>query len=162
MGWRYFLIAMGGLMFIFWTLRFFVFTLHESPKYLMGKGRNAKAVEVMHKVAAYNGTMTNLSVSDLDAVDARGGYADPDTDGEKGDTQDVGELRRKPTIFNFDHAKSLFASKKLAYSTTLLILLWGMIHACYSAAKYLLTACLLSSPHWLSLSLVILSRSFQV
>ncbi|KAG8880324.1 hypothetical protein FRB97_000937 [Tulasnella sp. 331] len=65
MGWRYYVIIMGVLMIILWAIRFFVFTLYESPKYLMGRGRDAEAVEVVHKVAALNGTTSNLTLRDL-------------------------------------------------------------------------------------------------
>ena len=34
-------------MFILWFIRFFVFTMYESPKYLMGRGRDEDAVKVV-------------------------------------------------------------------------------------------------------------------
>lgn len=58
-------------MFLLWILRFFVFTLYESPKYLMGRGRDAEAVEVLHKVARYNGMESSLKIEHLQAVDER-------------------------------------------------------------------------------------------
>ncbi|KAG6917195.1 hypothetical protein DXG01_003538 [Tephrocybe rancida] len=64
-GWRYFLFTMGGLMFVLWAIRFFVFKLYESPKYLMGRGRDETAVEVVHRVAELNGTTSNLTLEDL-------------------------------------------------------------------------------------------------
>ena len=112
-------------MFIFWILRFFAFKLYESPKYLMGKGQNAKAVEVVHKVAEYNRTTTNLGVSDLDRVDAKSGEAGSDAEDKKDETHAQQAIRRQMTKFDSNHVRSLFASRKLAYSTTLLIILWG-------------------------------------
>jgi len=35
---------MGGIMPVFWFIGFFVFKLYESPKFLMGKGRDADTV----------------------------------------------------------------------------------------------------------------------
>ncbi|KAG8216949.1 hypothetical protein J3R82DRAFT_7230 [Butyriboletus roseoflavus] len=64
-GWRYFLYTMGGLMMFLWILRFFVFNLYESPKFLMGRGRDEDAVEIIHKVAAYNGKTSYLTVDHL-------------------------------------------------------------------------------------------------
>jgi hypothetical protein len=64
MGWRYFLIAMGGISLIEFFIRFICFTIFESPKYLMGKGRDEDAVKVIHEVARRNGkgsTRTSLS-----------------------------------------------------------------------------------------------------
>ena len=55
MGWRYFLYTMGGINFVMFIRRFFVFHLYESPKYLMGRGRDEEAVQVLRHVAVYNG-----------------------------------------------------------------------------------------------------------
>lgn len=65
MGWRYFLIAMGGLSMIMFLLRFTCFTIFESPKYLMGKGQDEEAVRVVHEVARRNGKVSTLTVEDL-------------------------------------------------------------------------------------------------
>ena len=55
MGWRYFVIAMGGISMVEFIIRFGFFTIHESPKYLMGKGRDEDAIRVVHDVARRNG-----------------------------------------------------------------------------------------------------------
>jgi MFS family permease len=55
MGWRYFVIVMGGISMIEFFLRFVVFTIFESPKFLMGKGRDEDAVKIVHEVARRNG-----------------------------------------------------------------------------------------------------------
>ena len=55
MGWRYFVIAMGGISMIAFFIRFVCFTVFESPKYLMGKGQDEEAVRVVHEVARRNG-----------------------------------------------------------------------------------------------------------
>ena len=54
------------------VLRFFVFHLYESPKYLMGRGRDAEAVEVIHKIAAYNGRTSSLTLEMLEDSGAVG------------------------------------------------------------------------------------------
>lgn len=38
-GWRYFVIVLGAITLIMFFLRFFVFKLYESPKYLMSHGK---------------------------------------------------------------------------------------------------------------------------
>jgi hypothetical protein len=35
-------------------LRFFVFRFHESPKFLLSRGKEAEAIEVLHKIAKFN------------------------------------------------------------------------------------------------------------
>lgn len=54
MGWRYLLIVLGGVTLIIFFLRFFVFRFHESPKFLLSKGKEAEAIEVLHKIAKFN------------------------------------------------------------------------------------------------------------
>jgi hypothetical protein len=93
----------------------------------------------MHKVAAYNGTTTNLSVADLDRIDGHSDKTASHEEGKQGNTQLVGGTTIRLSMFNLDHAKSLFASRKLAYSTGLLISLWGEVHTLYSDLEHLLT-----------------------
>ena len=117
---------MGGLMMLGFILRFFVFHMYESPKYLMGRGRDAEAVEVIRAVAKYNGKETTLTVEALQEVEARVAGKSGYVPGEKVmDTSAKAAVRRTLNIFSGDHVRSLFATKKLAYSTTLLIILWG-------------------------------------
>jgi len=128
-GWRYFLYTMGGLMLVLFVIRFFVFHLYESPKFLMGRGRDAEAVEVVHKVAAYNGTTSNLTLEMLRRVE-RNRPASLDDDSEKcristPDTSSLGALLRILRTFGWDHITPLFKTRKLAWSTSLLIILWG-------------------------------------
>ncbi|TBU44437.1 MFS general substrate transporter [Dichomitus squalens] len=128
MGWRYFLYTMGGLMMIMFVLRFFVFYLHESPKYLMGRGSDAEAVEVVQAIAKYNGTTTTLTLELLKEVenDVRAKEGKPE-DAPVLDTSAKAAIARKLNIFSLEHVSPLFATKKLAYSTSLLIVLWAFI-----------------------------------
>ncbi|KAL1715061.1 major facilitator superfamily domain-containing protein [Schizophyllum commune] len=127
MGWRYFLFAMGGLMIVLWAIRFFLFKLYESPKWLMSQGEDEKAVRVIHKVAKHNGKTSNLTLDELRAAGDL--YA--------GKGKDVPSTPRRPTVmgaiqanlakFKGARVKPLFATRKLAWSTGLLIFLWGII-----------------------------------
>lgn len=128
-GWRYFLYAMGGFMLVLFVIRFFIFHLYESPKFLMGRGRDAEAVEVVHKVAAYNGTTSNITLDMLRRVE-RNCPACLNYDSEKPpisvtDTSRLGALHRILQEFGWDHITPLFQTRKLAWSTSLLITLWG-------------------------------------
>ena len=68
-GWRYFLFTMGALMLALWAIRFFAFSLYESPKYLMGKEMDEHAVEVVHRIAQYNRKTSSLSLENLQSID---------------------------------------------------------------------------------------------
>ena len=137
MGWRYYIWTNGALMMVLFVLRVFVFHLYESPKYLMGRGRDAEAVEIVHKIAAYNGTTTSLTLDMLKEAETLA-HESPlapvaDSDSEKEgkaakapmDTSARAAIVRKLRMLNADHVKALFATKKLAYSTSLLIITWG-------------------------------------
>ncbi|KAK6600767.1 MFS-type transporter PB1E7.08c 4 [Botrytis cinerea] len=115
MGWRYFLIVMGGISMIEFFIRFTCFTIFESPKYLMGKGRDEDAVKVVQEVARRNGKQSNLTVTLL---------------------QDCGTLphinasatiSRKLHQMDLSHVRALFATKKMALSTSLIMLVWAFI-----------------------------------
>ena len=55
MGWRYFVIVMGGISLIEFFIRFACFTVFESPKFNMGRGNDEEAVRIVHEVARRNG-----------------------------------------------------------------------------------------------------------
>ena len=116
-GWRWFMITMGLLAMIMFCCRFFLFKLYESPKYLMGRGRDEEAVRVVHEVARINGKTTNLTLADLEVFDQAG---------QQG-VDASAALKRKLEKVNFTHIRALFASAKLAWSTSLIILIWGFI-----------------------------------
>ncbi|KAF5348501.1 hypothetical protein D9756_009643 [Leucocoprinus leucothites] len=126
-GWRYFLFAMGGLMLVLWAVRFFVFHLYESPKYLMGKGKDEQAVDVVHKVAEYNGKTTSLSLEDLQRADKNFDERSNGSAGIEGYGSTRQVLQRHISVFDGNHVQPLFATRKLAISTTLLIILWALI-----------------------------------
>jgi MFS family permease len=122
MGWRYFMIAMGGVAMIMFVLRFACFTIFESPKYLMGKGQDEEAVRVVHEVARRNGKTTNLTVEDLTICN----QLRPDASAPQVSHAEAA-LKRNLEKINLEHVKALFATTKLAYSTSLITLVWAFI-----------------------------------
>lgn len=129
MGWRYLMYTMGAFTFVLWAGRFFFFHLHESPKYLIGQGRYAEAIEVLDAVAKYNGCTQPLTVDQLEQVER-------DHVERHGDHHAVAPVNRKAAIKRslaafkpggFPHVRALFSTIKLAYSFTLILLIWGMI-----------------------------------
>jgi hypothetical protein len=117
---------MGGFMMVLWLIRFFVFKLYESPKYLMGRGRDQDAVNVVHEIARYNGVHSSLTVGELkDAENVDG------TAASAGEGEHVGSIvRQHLSKFDSNHVYPLFATRKLAFSTSLLIILWGESRVC--------------------------------
>jgi hypothetical protein len=74
MGWRYNVIVLGCMTLAIFFLRYFVFHFYESPKFLLGRGRDAEAIEVLHHIAKFNrAPPPTLTLEMLAAIDA----ADP-------------------------------------------------------------------------------------
>lgn len=121
MGWRYLLFTLGACTLVLWAFRFFVFTLEESPRFLAGRGLDAEAVAVVQRLAAYNGHTCGLTVEQL----VKAGEAARERHGLTGDKQGVRVLSQS-SYYTIDHIKALFETRKLAWSTSLLISLWGM------------------------------------
>ncbi|OJA08971.1 hypothetical protein AZE42_13988, partial [Rhizopogon vesiculosus] len=116
MGWRYLLFTLGGITLFLWGIRFFVFTLLESPRFLSGIGRDAEAVEVIHKLAKFNGRTSSLTVEELEAPERAAGA--------RSSSQEKRNILSKSSKYDPVHVKALFATPKMAWSTSLLIAIW--------------------------------------
>lgn len=119
-GWRWFIITLGGLTVVMFAVRF-AFTIFESPKYLMGKGKDEEAVAVVHEVARRNGKSSTLTVDDLIACE---GLA---ASGSQFETSAAAILKRNLQKVNLTHVRALFATRKLAFSTSMIMLIWALI-----------------------------------
>ena len=60
MGWRYYCFTIGALILFFWAVGFT--PLLESPRYLVGKGKDEEIVRIVHELARYNGKTSNLTL----------------------------------------------------------------------------------------------------
>jgi MFS family permease len=70
MGWRYEVIVIGAMTLFVFFARFFIFKFHESPKFLLSRGREQEAIDILHKIAIYNGAaLPTLTVEDFRKVD---------------------------------------------------------------------------------------------
>lgn len=123
MGWRYFLITMGGLTLLMFLIRFIAFSIYESPKYLMGKGRDEDSVRIVHEVAKRNGKTTTLTLEDLKACEPEGYVAR--TNASEAVRRNIKEQ------FDSDQIKTLFATRRLAISTGLIMWIWALIGLAY-------------------------------
>ena len=125
MGWRYLFYTMGALTFVLWAGRFLLFHLHEAPKYLVGQGRYIEAIDVLNSIAKTNGVTQSLTVADLEQIER-----------DHAENHAAAPVNRKTAVKRalaqfkpggFRHVRSLFETKKLAFSFTLICLIWGMI-----------------------------------
>ena len=125
MGWRYLFYSMGAITLAAFFLRFAVFRLRESPRYLVGQGRYEEAVEVLNDIANYNKTTQPITVEDFLEIERR--YAESHGIAP---VNKATAVKRAFSMFRpggLKHVRALFATKKVALSTVLLLLIWGMI-----------------------------------
>jgi len=122
MGWRYFMIVMGGVALMMFIGRFVFFTIFESPKFLMGKGNDSEAVRIVHEVARRNGKASSLTLEELTTCN---NYALPGTAQQTSTATAV--VKRNLQKLDSSHVKALFATKKLAFSTSTITLVWAFI-----------------------------------
>lgn len=134
-GWRYVLFTLGGIMLVMWGIRTLIFSLFESPRFLVAHGQDEKAVRILHKVARVNGTKCTLTVERLREVGRKAGaVAGPDScrpnsqDGKDLDENfHVVSVTKRSLAETWVHVKALFSTPKVAWSTSLLVFLWGII-----------------------------------
>ncbi|KAI3396257.1 hypothetical protein diail_12339 [Diaporthe ilicicola] len=130
-GWRLFVLAIGLITFGMFCLRFFIFHLFESPKYLLSRGRQSEAVAVVHGLAFRNGAKTWLSEAVLNAV------VDGDDSGDERAPHRVhaavpalstkGVIKAKLDEFSGARIRPLFSSRKLGLATALVWFCWATI-----------------------------------
>jgi hypothetical protein len=83
MGWRYLLFTLGAVTLFVFFLRFFVFHFRESPKFLIYRGQDAQAIDLLHHMAKINRTECALTLQTLTALETEsdsvesGGSSDP-------------------------------------------------------------------------------------
>ncbi|SNX81397.1 related to PHO84 - high-affinity inorganic phosphate transporter [Melanopsichium pennsylvanicum] len=184
MGWRYTWYVLGAVTMLMWMARFWVYPIPESPKYLIGKGRDEEAMEVLRFIAAQNGKQVKLTLEQLKAAgdgittidageekitgvaDAEAKTAPPTSITENVDQKeqvidnntlpalttvdveapaavstslkgrflsasDLSQLRRSLGEFDSKHLSALFATRRMAWNTTLICFLWGLIGLAY-------------------------------
>jgi hypothetical protein len=135
MGWRYSYWTFGGLTLSMFLLRLF-FRIYETPKYLLGKGLDAQAAEVVAKIAARNKTETWLTISHFEAVDAQ--LTSTDTNITASTQPNTPHNVAKSHISKFTPGKlrALFSTPRMAASTTMMLFLWcaiGMAYPLYNS-----------------------------
>jgi hypothetical protein len=111
------------------VVRFFIFHLFESPKFLLNKGRQHEAVAVIHGLAYRNGTKTWLTSDLLDQV-----ALEDDEEGIPRVTEQrrpkqsaANALREKLRSISGERLRPLFKNKTLGLATALIWFSWASI-----------------------------------
>lgn len=123
MGWRYNVIVLGCMTLAIFFLRYFVFSFHESPKFLLARGREAEAIDVLHKIAKFNkAPAPTLTLEHFRQVEA----LDPDyVDGSAAPPQDTSRAEKNKAVFKnagkeMKRLKGIFTNKLSCFIFVLL------------------------------------------
>jgi MFS family permease len=122
-GWRYVWYASGALVFVMSILRITVIRLHETPKYLVGEGRDADVVHVLQDIATKYNRPCSLTLEQMQACGATGA-TNPNAR-----RQSLGAHAKKRYSMGEvgTHLKGLFETKKIGLSTSLIWFSWLLI-----------------------------------
>jgi hypothetical protein len=124
MGWRYSIIIVGAMTLVIFFLRYFVFTFHESPKFLLSRGREQEAIDVLHRIATFNRLpMPTLTVQHFREIEQAettlsGTTLNADIDPVEGEILSGAAHAKQVTIralTSVSHLKALFTNKLQAF-----------------------------------------------
>ncbi|GAA5939243.1 hypothetical protein JCM3775_007166 [Rhodotorula graminis] len=146
MGWRYAVIVCGCMTLGIFILRFVVFTFYESPKFLLAKGRDDEAIDVLYKIAKFNKqpqpqlTIDDFRLLDKEVAERESITSDePILEGTRPLT--TGQLMRqrlKQFAGQFKHLKGLLATKRMIWlSLTLWVAYMALFFSFSIAGGYL-------------------------
>ncbi|KAI1380861.1 MFS general substrate transporter [Hypoxylon crocopeplum] len=121
-GWRRFVLTIGIITFVMFLIRFGIFHLFESPKFLLSQRRQSEAVAVVHGIAHRNGKKTWLTEEILDAV------ADVENAGRiSARVSTTNIIKQNLMSFSIDRIRPLFQNRKLGIATLLMWFCWSTI-----------------------------------
>lgn len=133
-------------MIFLWAIRFFLFPMYESPKFLCSIGRDADAVAVIHAVARRNGVRSTLTLEDLEQAakpylpkhaDDKTADVDGETPGSTAETRfsTWALVRHSFDDLDGEHIRALFGTPHLAWSTSLIIYCYAALGLAYPLFK---------------------------
>ncbi|KAL8970559.1 MAG: hypothetical protein Q9183_001463 [Haloplaca sp. 2 TL-2023] len=165
MGWRYLLFTLGAICLFIFFLRFVVFRFQESPKYLLYRGKDEKAVQVLHAIAKFNGRESTITMAVFDALtDEDSSLGSNETDkamtgtGSRQVKASFGE-KVKTEIARY---KLLFATPTMARLTILIWITYMFDYWGFSIAGSLLPRILLEKGRELDVSTQTTYRNYVI
>ncbi|KAH8552398.1 MFS general substrate transporter [Umbelopsis sp. PMI_123] len=130
LGWRYLYYTVGGIALLMAFSRVAFMKLNESPKFLLAQGRDEDVMKLVQLIAKTNGKESTLTLEDFNK-NGELDSSDPENR-EVGNTvakvEAQGNLLKR---YSLEHIKPLFATRKLALNSSLIILIWFLIGLSY-------------------------------
>lgn len=134
------MIILGCVTLFIFFLRFFIFTFHESPKFLLSVGKEAEAIEILRKIAKFNrAPEPTLSLEDFAAIDESSSVESTDVPQGELTRTEVTKNALKSAARGFSNLKALFTNKLHAFIFGLLAVAYMVRRALLSNISSLLT-----------------------
>jgi len=124
-GWRILMYSCSAMVFVMSILRVTVIRLRETPKYLLGEGKDEQVVAVFHELATRYNRPCTITVEELAACGVvRSAHVGKGTQ--------IGGMTLHFSFSEFWlHLRGLFATKKIGLSTVLVWFSWTLIGLAY-------------------------------
>lgn len=133
------MLTLGGLAIVLAIIRVFIFKLPESPRYLLSKGRDAEAVDVVNYIARYNGKPETLTIDMLMSIDEH--HSNPSVTSNEATTSSANADQRRLSSnaiikhnlkdFSPHSYRKLFVGRKMAQHSSISFLIWLTIGTAY-------------------------------
>ncbi|ORY19755.1 major facilitator superfamily domain-containing protein [Clohesyomyces aquaticus] len=121
-GWRYVWFASGALVFIMSIARITIIRLKETPKFLVGEGRDEECVETLQFIAKKYNRPCSLTIEDMRACGSI--YSSRRDSGAHAKSRfSFGEVGV--------HLKGLYSTRRIGISTSLIWFSWTLIGLAY-------------------------------
>ncbi|KAI9690648.1 MAG: hypothetical protein M1820_009955 [Bogoriella megaspora] len=121
-GWRYVWYTSGALVFAMSMLRITVIRLKETPKFLVGEGKDEEVVEVLSSIASKYNRPCSLTMERLQACGVTGE--------RRASVTAHAKSKWSPNEI-WVHLKGLYVTRKIGLSTTLIWFSWLLIGLAY-------------------------------
>lgn len=116
------MITLGAITLAIFFLRFAVFNFYETPQYLLSRGRDEAALEVLQQVAKVNKAPSpQSSIEDFQEIDRRVGNLDQSKVKKVETSKDTFSRKVRELLRHFKVVKLLFASRKM---TRVTLIIW--------------------------------------
>lgn len=116
------MITLGAITLAIFFLRFAVFNFYETPQYLLSRGRDEAALEVLQQVAKVNkAPPPQFSIEDFQEIDRRVGNLDQSKVKKVETSKDTFSRKVRELLRHFKVVKLLFASRKM---TRVTLIIW--------------------------------------
>lgn len=125
------MITLGAMAICFGLIRVFIFKIPESPRYLLSRGRDQEAVDAVNFIARFNGKPESLTLDMLQAIDHQLGNAVAIGTTEVPAQSVTDRIKESFADYGTSSYKSLFAGRKLAQHTIVLLLIWLTVGVAY-------------------------------